>query len=157
MRTDPTEGAPMSDIDEMGPIDWVLLEFKGPLTGEAAPPLLDLVDRGLIRILDILFIRKGADGSIEALNISDFPADEAAHITVFEGAATGLLGEDDVDAAGAVLEPGTTAIMLVFENTWAAPFAVAVRKAGGQLVDSGRLPVQAIIAALEEIESAEAG
>ena len=147
----------MTDLDEMGPIDWVLLEFSGPLTGEAAPPLLDLVDRGLIRILDILFIRKQADGTVEALNISDLPDDQAVHISVFEGASSGLLGQDDVDSAGEVLEPDTTAIMLVYENTWAAPFAVAVRRAGGQLVDSGRIPVQQILAALDELEAAEAG
>lgn len=145
----------MTDIDEMGPIDWVLLEFNGPLTGEAAPPLLDLVDRGLIRILDILFIRKTANGEIAVVNIEDMPEDEAVHVTVFEGAATGLLGEDDVAAAGAVLENDTTAIMLVYENVWAAPFAVAVREAGGQLIDQGRIPIQAIIAALDEIEAAE--
>ena len=103
----------MTDIEEMGPIDWVLLEFRGPLTGEAAPPLLDLVDRGLIRILDILFIRKEADGTVEVLNISDLPDDQAVHISVFEGASSGLLGQDDVDAAGEVLEPDTTAVMLV--------------------------------------------
>jgi hypothetical protein len=147
----------MTDIDEMGPIDWILLEFRGPLTGEAAPPLLDLVDRGLIRILDILFLRKEADGTVEALNISELPDEQAVHISVFEGASSGLLGQDDVDAAGEVLEPDTTAVMLVYENTWAAPFAVAVRRAGGQLVDSGRIPVQQILAALEELEAAEAG
>jgi hypothetical protein len=147
----------MTDIDEMGPIDWILLEFRGPLTGEAAPPLLDLVDRGLIRILDILFLRKEADGTVEALNISELPDEQAVHISVFEGASSGLLGQEDVDAAGEVLEPDTTAVMLVYENTWAAPFAVAVRRAGGQLVDSGRIPVQQILAALEELEAAEAG
>lgn len=147
----------MTDIDEMGPIDWVLLEFHGPLTGEAAPPLLDLVDRGLIRLLDILFIRKEPDGTVEVLNISDLPDEQAVHVAVFEGASSGLLGQDDVDAAAEVLEPDTTAVMLVYENTWAAPFAIAVRKAGGQLIDSGRIPVQQILAALDELEAAEAG
>lgn len=147
----------MTDIDEMGPIDWLLIEFDGPLTGEAAPPLIDLVDRGLIRVLDILFIRKDDAGTVTAVDISDLPGSEGVHVAVFEGAATGLLGEEDVDAAGAVLENGTRAIMLMYENRWAAPFATAVRRAGGQLVDSGRIPVQAIIAALDELDAAEAG
>lgn len=147
----------MSEVDEMGPIDWVLVEFNGPLTGEAVPPLLDVIDRGLIRLLDIMFIVKDADGTVTAVDISELPGDEAVHVTMFEGASSGLLGEDDVDAAGGVLEPGTRAIMLVYENTWAAPFATAVRRAGGQLVDSGRIPVQGILAALEEVEAAEAG
>jgi len=146
----------MSDVEEMGPIDWMLIEFSGPLTGEAAPPLIDLVERGLIRVLDIAIIRKNADGSIDALNIENLPGDEAVHVTYFEGASTGLLGQDDVDAAGAVLEPDSRAIMLVFENTWAAPLAIAVRKAGGQLVDSGRIPVQAIIGALDELDAESA-
>ena len=146
----------MSDIEEMGPIDWVLIEFNGPLTGEALPPLIDIVERGLIRILDIMVIAKEDDGSVSALEISDLPGDEAVHITFFDGASSGLLGQEDLDAAGAVLEPGNRAVMLVYENSWAAPFAVAVRKAGGQLVDSGRIPVQAIIAALDELEAADA-
>ena len=147
----------MSDIEEMGPIDWVLVEFNGPLTGEAIPPLLDVIDRGLIRLLDVMFMMKDDEGNVLAVDISELPGDEAVHVTVFEGASSGLLGQDDVDAAGAVLEPGTRAVMLVYENTWAAPFATAVRRAGGQLVDSGRIPVQAILAALDEVEAAEAG
>lgn len=147
----------MSDIEEMGPIDWVLIEFNGPLTGEAIPPLLDVIDRGLIRLLDIMFIVKDDDGNVAAVDISELPGDESVHVTVFEGASTGLLGQDDIDAAGGVLEPGTRAVMMVYENSWAAPFATAVRRGGGQLVDSGRIPVQAILAALEELEAAEAG
>ncbi len=141
----------MTDIEEMGPIDWVLIEFDKPLTGEAAPPLLDLVDRGLIRILDIMFIRKTADGTVAAVDISDF-GDEGAHMEVFVGASTGLLGQEDVDAAGGALESDTRAIMVVYENVWLAPFAVAVRKAGGLLIDQGRIPVQSIVAALDELD-----
>jgi hypothetical protein len=147
----------MSDIEEMGPIDWVLIEFNGPLTGEAIPPLLDVIDRGLIRLLDIMFIVKDDDGNVAAVDISELPGDESVHVTVFEGASTGLLGQDDIDAAGGVLEPGSRALMMVYENSWAAPFATAVRRGGGQLVDSGRIPVQAILAALDEVEAAEAG
>lgn len=144
------------EIREMGPIDWLLIEFDQPLTGQAAPPLFDLVDRGLIRILDVMFIRKLSDGTVQAIEISDLPGDEAAHVDVFEGLATGMLGEEDLAAAGEALEVDTRAIMLVFENTWAAPFAVALRKAGGLIVDSGRIPVQSIIGALDELDALEA-
>lgn len=146
----------MSDIDEMGPIDWILIEFDQPLTGEAAPPLLDLVDRGLIRILDIMFIRKMADGSIAAIDISQLPGDDFVHVEALAGASTGILGEDDLNAAGEALEVDTRAVMLVYENAWAAPFATAIRRAGGQLIDQGRIPVQAILGALDELDAAEA-
>jgi hypothetical protein len=146
----------MTDIEEMGPIDWLLIEFQNPLTGEAVPPLLDLVDRGLIRILDLLFIRKLSDGSVQAIDIADLPGEEGAHLTVFDGARSGILGEDDVNAAGEALEVDTRAVMLVYENRWAAPFAVAVREAGGTLVDQGRIPTQAILAAIQELDELEA-
>ena len=144
------------EIQEMGPIDWLLIEFDRPLTGRAAGPLLDLVERGLIRILDIMFIRKLSDGSVQAIEISEFPGDEAVHIDVFDGLSTGILGEEDLAAAGQALEVDTRAIMLVYENSWAAPFAIAVREAGGFLVDQGRIPVQSIVAALEELDALEA-
>jgi hypothetical protein len=154
--TDGDEMSARDDMTEMGPIDWLLLEFDQPLTGHAAPPLMDLVDRGLIRILDIMFIRKLSDGSVQAVEISDLPADEAVHVTVFDGLATGIMGEEDLAVAGEALEVDTRAIMLVFENTWAARFAVAVREAGGVLVDQGRIPVQSIVGALEELDALEA-
>ncbi|MDX2379522.1 MAG: DUF6325 family protein [Acidimicrobiia bacterium] len=143
----------MTDIEEMGPIDWVLIEFDQPLTGKAAGPLLDLIDRGLIRVLDIMLIRKLSDGSVQSIEISDLPGDEAVHIDVFDGAATGILGEEDLAAAGEALEVDTRAIMLVYENTWLAPFAIAVREGGGFLVDQGRIPVQSIVAALDELDA----
>ena len=142
----------MTDLDEMGPIDWVLIEFGQPLTGAAAPPLLDLVDRGLIRILDIMFVRKLSDGSVQALEIADM-GDEGVFVEVFDGASSGILGEEDLAAAGEALEVDTRAIMLVYENSWLAPFAVAVREAGGMLVDQGRIPTQAIVAAFEELDA----
>ena len=144
------------DIREMGPIDWLLIEFDQPLTGQAAGPLLDLVDRGPIRILDIMFIRKLADGTVQAVEISDLPADEAVHVSAFEGAATGVLGEEDVAEVGQALEVDTRAVLLVYENSWAAPFAVAVREAGGIVVDNGRIPVQMLVAALDELDAMEA-
>src|SRR3954451_21572996 len=138
------------EINEMGPIDYLIVEWPGRQpTGEALPHLIDLVDRGLIRILDLTFIAKAEDGSVAALEIADL-GDE---IAAFEGASSGLLGDDDVAEAGAALEPGTSAALLVFENRWAAPFAAAVRRSGGQLVASGRIPVQAVLAALEDTEA----
>jgi len=136
---------------EMGPIDYLVVEWpdRQP-TGEAAPYLLDLVDRGLIRILDLAFIVKDADGSVSRLEIADL-GDEYG---VFVGASSGLLSDEDADDAAAALEPGTSAALLVYENTWAAPFATAMRRSGAQLVAGGRIPTQALIAALDAAESA---
>ena len=143
------------DVREMGPIDWLLIEFDRPLTGQAAPPLNELVRRGMIRILDIAFIRKLSDGTVQAVDISDLPGDESVHVSLFEGLSTGILGDEDLDAAGDALAVDSRAIMLVYENVWAAPFATAIREAGGILVDSGRIPVQAIVAALDELDALE--
>lgn len=137
-------------LDEMGPIDYVVIEWPGRQpTGEVAPHVVDLVDRGLIRILDLAVIAKDEDGSVSRVEIGEL-GDEA--FAVFEGASSGLLGDEDTAEAAAALEPGTTAALLVFENLWAAPFAAAVRRSGGQLVASGRIPVQAILAALDAAE-----
>lgn len=141
------------DFSEMGPIDYLLVEWPGRQpNGEVAPHLVDLVDRGLIRILDLAFIAKGEDGSVAGLEITDVGG-EVAELAVFEGAASGLLSDDDISEAGAALEPGTSAALLVFENTWAGPFAAAVRRSGGQLVANGRIPVQAVLAALDAAEA----
>lgn len=138
----------------MGPIDYVLVEWPGRQpTGEAVPHLIDLVDRGLIRILDLTFIAKGEDGSVAGLELADL-GDAVAEYAIFEGASSGLISEDDIGEAGAALEPGTSAALLVYENIWAAPFASAVRRSGGQLVASGRIPVQAVLAALDAAETA---
>jgi uncharacterized protein DUF6325 len=141
----------VDELNEMGPIDYLLIEWPGRQpTGEVAPHLIDLVDRGLIRVLDFALIAKGDDGSVAALEISDL-GDEFA---VFEGASAGLLADEDVEEAAAALEAGTSAALLVFENRWAAPFATAVRRSGGQLVASGRIPIQAMLAALDAAETA---
>ena len=143
------------DIEEMGPIDWILIEFSGPPTGAAAPYLLDLVDRGLIRIIDLVLVNKDAEGALTILELADIDGDGELDLAVFEGVRSGVLGEDDVAEAAEVLEPDTSGVFLLYENLWAAPFAVAVRKAGGQLVASGRIPIQSIIAALDELDAAD--
>jgi hypothetical protein len=140
---------------EMGPIDYVVLEWAGdqPVTGEVMPLLLDLVDRGLIRILDIAFLVKAPDGSVAAIDFAEIAAKDEG-LAEFEGASSGLLGQDDLEEAAAALEPGTVAGVLIWENRWAAPVAVALRRSGGQLVASGRIPVQAVIASLDATEAA---
>jgi len=145
----------VTDDVELGPIDWILVEFDGPPTGAAAPHLLDLVERGLIRILDLLLVHKAADGTIDIAEMADLDDDGELDLAVFEGVRSGLLSEDDAAEAAAAMGEDSSAVLLVYENTWAAPFATAVRKAGGQLVASGRIPVDEIIAALDELESAE--
>ncbi len=141
------------ELNEMGPIDYLLVEWPGRQpNGEVAPHVIDLVDRGLIRVLDLAVITKADDGSVASLEISDL-GDAVAEFAAFEGASSGLLSEDDHSEAAEALEPGTTAALLVYENRWAAPFATAVRRSGGQLVASGRIPVQAVLAALDAAEA----
>jgi hypothetical protein len=141
-------------LEEMGPVDYMVMEWAGdqPVTGEVMPLLLDLVDRGLIRILDIAFIVKDRDGSVTAMDFGDL-AQKSPDLTGFDGASSGLMGQDDLDEAAGALEPGTVAAVLVWENRWAAPVAVALRRSGGQLVASGRIPVQSIIASLDASEA----
>jgi uncharacterized membrane protein len=143
------------DIDHMGPIDYLVVEFPGNrFTGKAFPMLVDLVDRGLIRILDLAFVTKDTDGSVAGLEIADLDGDGELDLAVFEGASSGLIADDDIQEAGQVLEPGSSAAVLVYENVWAAPLAREIRLSGGQLVASGRIPVQSVLAALEAIDAA---
>jgi hypothetical protein len=145
-----------AELEETGPIDYMVVEFPGSkMTGEGLPLLVDLVDSGIIRILDLVFVKRESDGSDKALEIRDFDSDGTLDLAVFEGASSGLLGEDDIDEATSVIEPGSSAGILVYENVWAAPFAAALRRGGGQLVASGRIPVQAILASLEATEAAD--
>ena len=143
------------DLQEMGPVDYIVIEWpdRQP-TGEAAPIVADLVDRGIIRVLDLAFITKAEDGTVAALDIEDL-GKVSESFKLFEGASSGLLGDDDIQEAAKALEPGTSAALLVFENRWAAPFASAIRRSGGQLVANGRIPVQAVLAALEAAEKAD--
>jgi hypothetical protein len=141
------------EFDEMGPIDYLLVEWPGRQpTGEAAPHLIDLVDRGLIRILDLVFLHKDEDGSLTRLEISDL-GDHVEAFAEFEGASSGLLSDEDTDEAASALEPGTSAALLVYENRWAAPFASALRRSGAQLVATGRIPIQAMLAALDAADA----
>jgi Family of unknown function (DUF6325) len=141
------------DLEQAGPIDYLVVEFPGNrMTGEAFPLLVDLVDRGLIRVIDLAFVRKELDGSIVGMELSDVDGDGELDLTVFEGASSGLLGDDELADAGSILEPGSSAGVLVYENVWAAPFATAIRRSGGQLVASGRIPIQALLAALDAVE-----
>jgi hypothetical protein len=140
-------------LEEMGPIDYIVLEWpdKQP-DGSVVPLILDAVDRGLIRILDVAVMAKGDDGSVAAIDFGDLDGD-ATSFADFEGASAGLLGQEDLEEAAAALQPGTSAAVLVWENRWAAPIAVALRRSGGQLVASGRIPVQAILASLDAVEA----
>ena len=143
----------INDLEDIGPIDYLVVEFPGSkMTGEGLPLLVDLVDRGIIRVLDLVFVKKELDGSVKGMAIADLDHDGTLDLAVFEGASSGLLDQDDLDEAGAVLEPGSSAGLLVYENRWAAPFAAALRRGGGQLVASGRIPVQAVLAALDATE-----
>ena len=144
------------ELDEMGPIDYIVVEFPGSkMNGEAFPHLIDLVDRGIIRILDLVFVTKDLDGSVKGIAIADFDDDGELDLAVFEGASSGLISDDDIEEAGGILEPGSSAGILVYENVWAGPFAAAVRRGGGQLVASGRIPIQAMLAALEAADAAD--
>jgi hypothetical protein len=143
-------------IDELGPIDIVVIGFPpdAPMTGEAVPLLLDLVDRGIIRVLDVLFVTKDADGTFAGFEAQGLTAEQVGDFALFEGASSGLIGDEDVAAAADALEPGAAAVLLVYENTWAGPFAAAVRRNGGMLLASERVPTQEFLAALELLESA---
>ena len=142
------------DIDQLGPIDYLVVEFPGSrMTGEGLPLLVDLVDRGIIRILDFVFVRKEEDGTTRGLVLADLDQDGELDLAVFEGASSGLIDEEDIAEAGGILQPGSSAGILVYENVWAAPFASALRRGGGQLVASGRIPVQAILAAVDAAEA----
>jgi hypothetical protein len=139
-------------IEEMGPIDYVVLEWPGRQPkGDAAPLILDLVDRGIIRILDIALMVKAEDGSIAAIDLGELDGD-AGGFAEFQGASTGLLSQEDLEEAANALQPGTSAAVLMWENRWAAPVAVALRRSGGQLVASGRIEIQAMLAALEALD-----
>jgi len=149
----------MSDIDvELGPVDYIVVEWPqgSPPNGEAFPHLVDLVDRGIIRLLDLAFVQKDEEGNVLAIDISDLNLEGDPELAVFVGVSSGLLDEEDYESAGEILDPGVAAAILLYENRWAAPFATALRKAGARLVASGRIPVNELISTLDEIDKEQA-
>ena len=138
------------DLDSLGPVDYIVVEFPAGasnFTGEMSEELLRLVDAGTIRLIDILILTKDADGSVDAMELSDI--DELGDLQRLEAELTELLAAEDVEHLAAAMEPGSTAGVLIWENLWAAPFASAARRSGGQLIANGRIPIQAIIASIE--------
>ena len=141
-------------LDELGPIDYVIVEFpegKANFTGEMADELLRLVDAGTIRVVDMLILVKDDDGAVEAMEMSDI--EELGPLEALETELAELLAADDVEHLAAAMEPGSTAGVLIWENLWAAPFAAAARRSGGQLIANGRIPIQAIMASIEADEA----
>ncbi len=146
----------MSSEDlELGPVDIVVIGFPpdAPKTGEAIPLFIDLVDRGIIRVLDVLMVQKGADGSVAGAEITDL-GEGYEQLRVFEGARTGMLGDEDAVTAGDALEPGEAAVLICYENTWAAPFVTAVRRNGGRMLAFERVPVADLLETIEALDAA---
>ena len=141
----------IDDLDQLGPVDWLVVQFPGVDfgRGKVAPQLKDLVDRGLVRVLDLVFMRKDEDGSLELAEISDLDESELGELRTSEAELAMVLSEQDVSDLAETIEPGNSAVVMVWENQWAAPFGSAIRHAGGQLVASGRIPTQAVVAAIE--------
>jgi hypothetical protein len=155
MATTPTELTQASEeerasLDQLGPVDYLVVEFPAGasnFTGEMAKELIALVDSGTIRVIDILILAKNEDGSVEAMELSDI--EDLGPLQKVEAELAELLAADDVEHLAAAMEPGSTAGVLIWENLWAAPFASAARRSGGQLIANGRIPIQAIIASIE--------
>jgi hypothetical protein len=142
--------------EELGPVDIVVIAYPAgaPMTGEAAPLLVDLVDRGIIRVLDAMFVKKNDDGTFSGFEARDLTEKGVGDFAVFEGASSGLLGEEDAAKAAESIEPGSAAVMIVYENRWAAPFVAAVRRNGGVPVAFERIPTQDLLDALDAAEAA---
>src|SRR4051812_6008599 len=137
-------------LDELGPVDYLVVEFpagSSNFTGDMAKELVALVDAGTIRVIDVLILTKDADGNVDAMELSDVP--ELGELQALEAELAELLAAEDVENLAAAMEPGSVAGVLIWENTWAAPFAAAARRSGGQLIANGRIPIQAIIASIE--------
>jgi Family of unknown function (DUF6325) len=141
---------------ELGPIDIVVIAYPAdaPMTGEAAPLLVDLVERGIIRVLDAMFVMKNEDGTYSGFEARDLNDKGVGDFAVFEGASSGLLGDEDVTKVAEEIEPGSAAVMIVYENRWAGPFIAAVRRNGGVPVAFERIPAQDVIDALDAAEAA---
>jgi len=149
----------MSDADELGPVDYLVVAFpagQADFSGQMASELRALMDSDTVRVLDLVLVTKDVDGSVEATELRDADDSEVGQLHAAEADLAVLLAESDIDEIGQVLEPGSSAAVLVWENTWAAPFGTAVRRSGGQLVASGRIPTQAILAAMDADRAAKA-
>jgi len=142
---------------ELGPVDIVVIGFPpdAPRTGESIPIVVDLVDRGIIRILDVMIVQKQDDGTVVDLELTDIGGEMAAHLEVFQGASTGMLGEEDAAVAGGGLQPGEAAVLICFENSWAAPFVTSVMRNGGSVMAFERIPAEDLIETLNALEAAE--
>ena len=141
-------------LEDTGAIDYVVIELPGQaVTGEVIPSLLDLVDRGLIRVADVLLVVTAADGSHTTLTPDDLDPAEVGDLGALAGASSGLLDEDDATAVAGIMRPDARALVLVYENLWSLPFAQSARRAGGQLIATGHIPTQAIVAALDALEA----
>ena len=144
----------MADLDETGAIDWLLIEAPDrTINGELVPPLLDLVNRRLIRILDVLILRKRTDDDFDMLTTADLDEAQVGELGELAGASSGLLSPDDAKTAVSTMQPNHLGMLVVYENLWSLPFAIAVRHAGGQLVAQGHIPIPAVVAALDALEA----
>jgi uncharacterized protein DUF6325 len=153
--SDESSSAPGAQHDELGPIDLVLFAYPpgAPMTGEAADLLLDLVEQGIIRVLDVMFVQKNEDGTFSGFEAKDLSAESVGAFTVFDGASSGLLGSEDAATAADAIDAGVSAVLILYENRWAAPFAAAVRRNGGVLIDNQRIPHEEVVAALESLDA----
>jgi Family of unknown function (DUF6325) len=141
------------ELDATGPISYLIVEFPGnKMTGEGLPLLVDLVDQGVIRVLDLMFVTRDIDGTVTAIDISDIDGDGALDLAVFQGASSGLLDASDLADAGPAIEPGSSAAILIFENRWAAPFTQALRRGGAELVAAGYISHDDIAASLDALD-----
>jgi hypothetical protein len=148
-----------SELDVLGPVDYLVVEFpadKANFSGEMAAELRSLVDREVVRVLDLVILRKEPDGSVEAAELADVDESDVGDLRALEADLAMLLAEEDIEKIGTVLEPGSIAAVLVYENRWAGPLASSIRRSGGQLVANGRIPTQALLAAIEADEQTEA-
>jgi hypothetical protein len=150
---DVRESVVVKNLTELGPVGYLIVEFPGnKMTGEGLPALVDLVDRGLIRVIDLAFVMKDTDGSVRALELKDF--DGNGQLAIFEGASSGILDDSDIESGGSAISPGSSAAMLIYENRWALPFVSALRRGGAELVAAGFIPQDDIVAALDMLDAA---
>ncbi|MEU4675316.1 DUF6325 family protein [Amycolatopsis sp. NPDC023774] len=144
------------DIEAMGPISYLVVEFPGSkITGQGLSILVDLVEQGLVRVLDLLFVTRDEAGSVRAIELRDLDLDGQLDVTIFEGASSGLLDDGDLADAASAIEPGSSAAILLFENRWARSFTEALRRGGAEVVAAGYVPLDAVAASLDAAEAAD--